>query len=128
LAWADLPHLAGLQMGQAHGQGGEVVDHQQRVEAHRAPRGLDGKPPGVVRHAHLVAFDRVGDGDRAQPDVARIDLGQVGPQGRQEIGVVRAPQVVAVAVDARFAFECEPGIGAADVGEQTGAMGEAMSG
>ncbi len=57
-------HLDALRVGQAgkrHGQRGEIVDDQQRIEAERAPRGFDRKAPVVIRHRNVVAVHRIGD-------------------------------------------------------------------
>ena len=110
------------QVGQRQRQCGEVVEQAQRVEAELGLQRRLRKRPVVVGHADLVAGDRVGDGDRhrvrrAAPEVVQVDADRF-LQG----GVVRAGQHAHVGDGlTRPGLPGETGVGAAHVGEQSGA-------
>ena len=118
LAAADLVAAIGTHVRQRHRQRGEVVDDQQRGQVELALRLLDGEGPVAIRHAHPVAFDRVGDGHRS---MAGLDAGQrveVGLHHRGEAGVVATGQHGHVLEAARHLLDAETCVGRADVGQQ----------
>jgi hypothetical protein len=93
LAAADLAHVRLGQPWQRHGQRGEVVDDDQRVQPQPLAHLVDGELPVVVGHAHPVAFHRIGDRDRGMRNqlwaaVRPVQALQVGAHGGVEIGVV----------------------------------------
>ena len=118
---ADLAQLAGRQHRQGQRQRGEIVEQLQGLQAEL---GLDrrlGKGPVVVGHAHFVAGDGVGNGDRGGLRPALAQTIQVGVHRRLQRGEIGAGQHPHIGDGgARRGLPGEARIGAADVGEQAG--------
>mmetsp|Transcript_41418 Transcript_41418/g.97060 ORF Transcript_41418/g.97060 Transcript_41418/m.97060 type:complete len:454 (-) Transcript_41418:5149-6510(-) len=127
LAAADLAHIRLGQPRQRHRQRGEIVDDDQGVQAQPLAHLVDRKLPVVVGHAHPVALDGVGDrdgrvGDLLRPAFRPVQRLQVGPHRGVEVHVIGAAQRGHLRELARAGFQREAGKGAADVGEQAGAV------
>ncbi len=87
LAAGNLHAVFFLQTGQGHCQRGKAVDDQQGVQAEFAAHRFNRKTPVAVGHAHLVAVDRIGNGERRVMQLQVADLGQIGVHQRNDAGV-----------------------------------------
>lgn len=76
----------------------------------------------LIGHADLVALDGVGDGHRRMINLRRGQGAQVGGDGCVEVGVVGTAQGCGVLELPRGPLQGEAGAGAADVGNQAGAV------
>ena len=121
---ADLAQLPSGQEGQAHGEGGEVVDHQQGIEAHRLARRFYRELPAVVGHAHQVACHRVGNGYRAMAHrlctALELHLRKVVAQRRQEVRIGIATQCLPLLEHPCVPLDRKARESRANVGQQAG--------
>ena len=118
---ADLDLVAVPQVRQRARQCIEIVDHQQRLEAQFLAQRLDRELPVVIRHADLVAVDRVGDRHGRMPYLPCRDdrrRSQVGANGVGQRGMVATAQHLHLLEPPRRQLQREACVGAADVGKQ----------
>jgi hypothetical protein len=122
-ATADLAHFVRGQVRQGQGQRGEVVEHAQRAQPQAFAQRLLRERPIVVGHAHEVARDRVGHGDRCRARLAAQAI-EVDADRGLEAGVFGHRQHLQV-LDRRTGavLPGQAGIGAADVGQQAAGWG-----
>jgi len=107
-------------------QGLEVVQHQQRIQAHGLLQGAARELPGAVGQPHLVALDGGGDsqGGTARCDGAAEFVCQPGQVGRCCVGrtgvVGRGHLAHVLHGAAGLRHPAEAGVGPAHVGHQPG--------
>lgn len=121
-ATADLMLLRVVQIRQRHRQRGEVVHDKQRLEPQRTTRGFDGEVPVAIGHADFVALDGIGNRNRrVTHGFGVIGLIEIGADDFRHAGIIVAGVVANLDEIARCNLKREPGVGAANVGEQPGA-------
>ncbi|MNO68762.1 hypothetical protein D3C76_596020 [compost metagenome] len=104
--------------GHRHGDGGEIVDHLQAIQAEVGLHLADGELPAVVGHGDPVAVDGTGDGDAG---LAHLDamLLQIEAHHGLEAGVGQPGIGLCLGNGAgRQLAQGQPGIGTAYVAHQ----------
>jgi len=120
-AAADLTALVRREVGQRERQRGEVVDHDEALEAQRLLDRRDRERPVAVRQPHRVARDGGRDADRAPRRRRAVQVLQVVAHRVGQARVVGDGQRLDVAQRGGGAvLPGEAGVGAADVGQQPG--------
>ncbi len=118
LVAAHLPALTGAQARHCQRDGGEVVDHEKRLETECALQGGARKPPGVVGHFDPVAEHRRGDGQCRVPRRGSLCVRQRDVDGGLDVRMVGRRQEHRLPRALAWSLQREARVGAADVGDQ----------
>jgi hypothetical protein len=116
---ADLHLLVGGEVGQARGNGGEVVVEQQPGDAQLLGQSVARDVPRNVDHLHFITEHRCGNGQRCPPGPLALRAPvKIGKQQRAQIRVVPVAETVHGHQPAPLIQERTAAVGGADVGNK----------